>query len=127
MPQARKLAQTLDHSPEPDMAQRRVTTLSHRERQNPKPRPHRQILMLVQRLTPARRLVMNTGRRRHVKHLPAPAQTITKIEILARRTARKERRKPTHRLERLAAQRANAAADPLARNRCRKCRWKSVW
>src|ERR1051325_10498516 len=108
------------------MAQRRVTTLPHRDRQYPKPRPHRKILMLVQRLAPAWRLVMNAARRRHVKHSPTPTQTIPKIEILARRAPREERRKATNRFERLSPQSTDAAANPLAGHRLGRSVWKAI-
>src|ERR1043166_2455511 len=86
------------------MYQSHSTTLPHRERQNPESRAHRKILMLVRLFPPTRRLVMNAFRARHVKHFPISAQTITKIEILAWRTPREKRCKPTNRLERLAPQ-----------------------
>jgi hypothetical protein len=73
------------------MAQRLKPSFAHRDRQNPEARAHREILMLVQRLAPARRLVMNAPRRRHIKHLPTPAQPVAKIKILTWRASRKKR------------------------------------
>src|ERR1044071_1472324 len=109
------------------MAQRRISTLAHRDRENPKSRSHRQILMMIRLFPPARRLMMNALRRWNIKHLPLPAQTITKIQILAGRASREEGCKATDRVECLSPQRTRATSDPLTRYRVFGCRWKSVW
>src|SRR5689334_12564268 len=108
------------------MAQCCTTPLPHRDCQNPEARAHRKILMLVRLLSPLRRLMMNALRSGHIKHFPIAAQTITKIEILTRRTPGKKRCKPTHRLERFAAQRTRTSADPLAWHGLFDCGWKSI-
>ena len=71
--------------------------------------------------------MMDALRRWHVVNLPIAADSITKIEILTRRTPRKKRREPANRFKRLAPQRADAATDPFARYRFFECRRKSVW
>src|ERR1051325_7560221 len=69
---------------------------------------------------------MNASGRRHVKHLPPSTQTIPKIEILARRAPREERRKATNSFERLAPQSTAAAANPLAGHRLGRSVWKPI-
>src|SRR6185369_9916537 len=105
MSQARELAQELHQRPKSDMAQRCITALAHGDRQNPKARAHRKVLMLIRLFPTTRSLMMNASRSRHIKHFPTTAQTITKIEILARRAPRKKRREATDIFERLAPQR----------------------
>src|ERR1043165_2075694 len=127
MSQARELTQQLDQRPERNMAEGNIALLAHGDRQNPKARSHRQILMLIRLLSTARSLMMNTLRCRNVEYFPLAAQPITKIEIFTGRAARKEGRESTHQFECLAPQRTRATADPFARYRLFRCRWKSVW
>src|SRR5262249_24876545 len=109
------------------MAQRCITTLAHRDRQYSESRPHRKILMLVRLFSPARRLMMNAFRGRHIKHLPMPVQPKTKTNTPTRKAPFKNRCDPANRHKRLAPQCARAATDPLARHRLFNRRRKSVW
>src|SRR6185436_2765360 len=83
--------------------------------------------MPIRLFTPHRGLMMYAFRRRHVQHFPLPAEAIAEIQILAWRTARKERCKTSNRLERLTPQRTRSSTNPLAWNDRLGCRRKSVW
>ena len=116
----RKLASSLKNwtsAHRPDVRERNVTILAHRDRQNSESCSHRKILVPIRLFATARRLMMNTLRGRHVEHLPLTAETITEIQILAWRAARKERCKTSDRLERFATQCTRSATDPFARYR----------
>src|SRR6185295_4553332 len=75
---------------------------------------------------PGGRLIMYAFCGGHEVHLPFPAKPIAEIQILTRRTASEERRKPADGLECFTPQRTHASANPLAGNKLTRVCWKSI-
>ena len=112
--QTGELTQKLDQRPQSDMRERSVTIPAHRDRQNSESCSHRKILLPIRLFATARRLMMNASRRRYIQHLPLTTKTVTEIQILAWRAARKERCETTNRLKCVTAQRTCSTSDPFA-------------
>src|SRR5204863_5363042 len=112
--------------PKADVRERCVPVLSHCDCQNSKSRSHGKILVLIRFFATAGGLMMNAFRGRYVVHLPALAETVAEVQILAWRTAREERCKTTNRFKGFTLQGAGSAADPLAAYWLLCVRWESI-